>query len=64
MPDAFYRLLAIPNGIALIGLGFSLWQVQRRADAQARPAADSGSGACRSSDDHPNLDLARCRSPS
>ena len=25
MPDAFYRLLAFPNGIALIGLGFSLW---------------------------------------
>jgi len=40
MPDAFYRLLAVPNGIALIGLGFSLWQVQRRADAQAGPAAE------------------------
>lgn len=25
MPDAFYRLLAFPNGIALIGLGYSLW---------------------------------------
>jgi hypothetical protein len=40
MPDAFYRLLAVPNGIALIGLGFSLWQVQRQADARARPAAE------------------------
>ena len=39
MPDAFYRLLAVPNGIALIGLGFSLWQVQRQADAQAQAAA-------------------------
>ena len=25
MPDAFYRLLAFPNGIAMIGLGYSLW---------------------------------------
>ena len=41
MPDAFYRLLAVPNGIALIGLGVSLWQVQGRADAQARTVAQS-----------------------
>lgn len=40
MPDAFYRLLAVPNGIALIGLGFSLWQVQRRVDTHGRPAAE------------------------
>jgi hypothetical protein len=32
MPDAFYRLLAYPNGIAMIGLGYSLW-VTARADA-------------------------------
>ena len=25
LPDAFYRLLAFPNGIAMIGLGVSLW---------------------------------------
>jgi hypothetical protein len=31
LPDAFYRLLAFPNGIALIGLGFSLWRSQRQA---------------------------------
>jgi hypothetical protein len=30
MPDAFYRLLAYPNGIAMIGLGYSLWSVARR----------------------------------
>ena len=30
MPDAFYRLLAFPNGIALIWLGYSLWQSQRQ----------------------------------
>ena len=40
MPDAFYRLLAVPNGIALIGLGISLWQVQRRSDARAHPTAE------------------------
>ena len=32
MPDAFYRLIALPNGIALIGLGYSLWRSQRQAD--------------------------------
>ena len=43
LPDAFYRLLAYPNGIALIGLGYSLWRVQGRAadqtvvTAEARP---------------------------
>ena len=26
MPDAFYRLLAFPNGIAMIALGWSLWR--------------------------------------
>ena len=31
MPDAFYRLLAFPNGIAMIGLGVSLWLSQRNA---------------------------------
>jgi len=36
MPDAFYRLLAFPNGIAMIGLGYSLWRV-------SRPTADQGS---------------------
>ncbi len=31
MPDAFYRLIAFPNGIAMIGLGVSLWLVTRGA---------------------------------
>ena len=31
MPDAFYRLLAFPNGIAMIGLGVSLWPTHRDA---------------------------------
>jgi hypothetical protein len=29
MPDAFYRLLAFPNGIAMIALGYSLWRTTR-----------------------------------
>jgi hypothetical protein len=29
MPNAFYRLLAFPNGIAMIALGLSLWREQR-----------------------------------
>jgi hypothetical protein len=29
MPDAFYRLLAFPNGIAMIALGYSLWRISR-----------------------------------
>lgn len=27
LPDAFYRFLAFPNGIAMIGLGWSLWRL-------------------------------------
>lgn len=29
MPDAFYRLLALPNGIAMVALGYSLWRTTR-----------------------------------
>jgi hypothetical protein len=29
MPDAFYRLLAFPNGIAMVALGYSLWRTAR-----------------------------------
>jgi hypothetical protein len=29
MPDAFYRFLAFPNGIAMIALGYSLWRNAR-----------------------------------
>jgi hypothetical protein len=35
MPDAFYRLLAFPNGIAMIALGISLWRSQRQAGTTA-----------------------------
>ena len=37
MPDAFYRLLAYPNGIAMIGLGYSLWSTAR-GDVPTQPA--------------------------
>ena len=37
MPDAFYRLLAFPNGIAMIDLGYSLWLTSRR-DSTTQPA--------------------------
>ena len=42
LPDAFYRLLAFPNGIAMIGLGISLWLGQRTAgtDENSSPRGD------------------------
>jgi hypothetical protein len=41
MPDAFYRFLAFPNGIAMVALGCSLWLTTRSAAAVPEPAADS-----------------------
>jgi hypothetical protein len=38
MPDAFYRLLAFPNGIAMIALGVSLWRTTRTTDTDATTA--------------------------
>jgi hypothetical protein len=46
MPDAFYRLLAYPNGIAMIALGWSLWRTARTSDA-AQPAVAATAGAAR-----------------
>ena len=51
MPDAFYRLLAFPNGIAMVALGLSLWRSVRddavaTADAPAVTAtATTAAGA-------------------
>jgi hypothetical protein len=42
MPDAFYRLLAVPNGIAMIGLGYSLWRTARTAATMEAPAEPPG----------------------
>ena len=47
MPDAFHRLLALPNGVAMIGLGWSLWRLTRT------PAADVGGISTPTSDDVP-----------
>ena len=33
LPDAFYRFLAFPNAIAMIGLGYSLWLTTRARTA-------------------------------
>lgn len=41
MPDAFYRFLAFPNGIAMIALGYSLWQVARADAATPSTAVDT-----------------------
>ncbi len=46
MPDAFYRFLAYPNAIAMIGLGVSLWRSQRMEPAvETGPVEPSASAA-------------------
>ena len=40
LPDTFYRFLAFPNSIAMIGLGYSLWSTSR-ATHDPRAAAVS-----------------------
>jgi hypothetical protein len=45
LPDAFYRLLAVPNAIAMIGLGYSLWSVARTTHAPSSSPAAVGAGA-------------------
>ena len=48
LPDAFYRFLAFPNSIAMIGLGYSLWLTTRTktttppADAHTRSLTAAG----------------------
>jgi len=39
MPDAFYRLLAVPNGIAMVGLGYSLWHTARASTSMQASAS-------------------------
>jgi uncharacterized SAM-binding protein YcdF (DUF218 family) len=40
LPEAFDRPMAVPEGIALIGLGVSLWRTQRRPEsATSAPSA-------------------------
>jgi hypothetical protein len=42
MPDAFYRFLAFPNGIAMVALGYSLWRTAR-TDTATLPTPAVGS---------------------
>lgn len=37
LPDAFYRFLAFPNGIAMVALGYSLWRVASTEIAMPAP---------------------------
>jgi hypothetical protein len=41
LPDAFYRLLAVPNSIAMIGLGCSLWVATRSDVTTVRTVVDT-----------------------
>jgi hypothetical protein len=41
MPDAFYRFLAFPNGIAMVGLGYALWRTAR-TDTSTQPTRVEG----------------------
>jgi hypothetical protein len=43
MPDAFYRLLAFPNGLAMIALGYSLWRSTSSDTGSAGPEASAPS---------------------
>jgi hypothetical protein len=45
LPSSFNRPLAVPTGLALVGLGVSLWRDQRRAGAQTVTDAVSSAQA-------------------
>jgi hypothetical protein len=41
LPQVNFRLFAIPTGVALVGLGYSLWREQRTPAARPAPSAVS-----------------------
>ena len=43
LPDAFYRFLAVPNSIAMIGLGYSLWLTTRTETTTSPTEVDTRS---------------------
>jgi hypothetical protein len=45
LPDAFYRLLAFPNAIAMIALGYSLWRTARTETATSLTPVDGAGTA-------------------
>ena len=51
LPQAFDRPMAVPEGIALIGLGVSLWRTQTSRPSRTRPPPPPTSSPARS-DDH------------
>ena len=62
MPDAFYRFLAFPNGIAMIALGYSLW-LTTRTEATAQPTASTDGGSSRQVPSEPARQRPRARPP-
>lgn len=40
LPEDFYRLLAYPNALALIALGYSLWRAGEHPDSTPAPASE------------------------
>jgi hypothetical protein len=44
LPHAVERMAAIPMGLALIWLGYSLWSTQRRAVQQPTEGAEASEG--------------------
>ena len=53
LPQLNQRLFAIPVGVALIGLGYSLWREQRTAPLARCPARPVPSSTRLTPDDHP-----------
>ena len=53
LPELTQRLFAIPTGVALIGLGYSLWRDQRTQADAPRPAPSAPSSTRPAQDDHP-----------
>jgi len=45
LPEDFYRLLAYPNAIALIALGYSLWRAGQHPSSTPAPACDPRTSA-------------------
>jgi len=59
MPDAFYRLLAFPNGIAMIALGYSLLSTVRTTSADTATTQTGGARGLPRQHRDPAADLTR-----
>ena len=56
LPMVNQRLFAVPNGVALIGLGWSLWREQRAAAAEPVTTPSTHGSTRPAPDDPPDLD--------